>query len=128
VGLVGGGVLFSSGSFSSADISESSESTRTSEGSYSLLSARSRSIPSVSLEALTTRALLAWASRRCQSRMRLFWLTRCVGRPLPLIAIALADMTWPGVAKSRMKRLRSLLACAITFSLRVNVIVVGLSW
>lgn len=47
---------------SESDASESSESMNTSARLYSLLEASFKSIPSVSLEALMTRPLLAWAA------------------------------------------------------------------
>ncbi len=69
--------------------SESSEPISTFAGSYSLPSC-SKIIPSTNLAALTTQALLMWANRRCQRRMRLFWLIRCIGWPCPFMAIAQA--------------------------------------
>ena len=130
----------------SLDTSESSESMSTSAGSYSF--SLSSFIPSTSFAALRTRALLICASRRCQSRTRLFWLTRCVGRPRPVMAIAnclgpgfaeftlgitifdcglIIDIAFPGLSQA-WKRFCSVLASAMTFPFLINVIVVGLSW
>ena len=60
---------------SESEVSELSESMSTSTESYLLLEV-SRLIPSVSLDALMTRALLACANLRCHTLMRLFRLTR----------------------------------------------------
>ncbi len=124
-----------------SDASESSESINTSAGLYSLLS-WSRLIPSTSLEALTARALLTCANRRCQRRIHLFWLTRCVGRPLPVMAIARARsavaialgwmiivaMAFPEWARSSVKKFRVVFAWAITLLCCIRVIAIGLSW
>ena len=117
---------------SESEASEFSESMSTLVGSYLLLEV-SRLIPSVSLDALTTRALLAYANLRCHILMRLFRLTKWVGRPRPVMAIALLGfklliaMAALTAASSRTNKFRSHLACAITFPSLINVIVVGSS-
>lgn len=115
--------------------SKSSKSTSIFAGSYSLLS--SSFIFLTSFAVLSTQVLLAWTNRRCQSQTRLLWLTRYVGRPYPVMAIAqclillgglMTAMAFPGSAKSSIKRFHSLLASAMTFSFLINVIVIGLSY
>ena len=101
--------------------------------SYMLLEV-SKLIPSVSLDALTTQALLACANFWCHTLMRLFQLTRWVGRPQPVIAIALLGfkllitMATPAAASLRTNRFCSCFAYAMTFFSLINVIVVGSSW
>lgn len=58
----------------SPELSESSESTNTSVGSYFF--AGPRSMLSTNSEALTTRALLIWANCQYQRQICLFLLTR----------------------------------------------------
>lgn len=91
---------------------------------------RSKSMLSTSFEALTTCALLMWANYWCQRQMHLFGLKKWVCWLHPILAIVLlvADITWPGMADSRVNRLWFLLVWAMIFPFLINVIVLGLLW
>lgn len=129
--LVRGGVSLLLG----LDLSESFKSfksSRTSAGSYSLFFIL-RSMLSTNLDVLTMRALLICPSCRYQSQIRLFWLTRWVGRPRPVIAIAFdllltTVIALLGCASSRVNRFRSFFVLAMTSLFFINVIAAGSSW
>lgn len=85
-------------------------------------------IPSTSLAALTTRALLMCARRQCQRRIRLFWLTRCVGHPRHVIAIVfwlMVAIVLLGRARLSMNRFFLLLANAIISPFFIKLIRLG---
>lgn len=122
--------MWGSESVSGSDMSESLELIVTFAGSYPL-SLMSRLILSTSLAALTTRTLLTCARSRCQRRICLFWLIRCVGRPRPVVTIAfwlMVAIALPGRTRSSIKRFLSLLASAMISPFLIRVIALGSSW
>ncbi len=122
-----------------SELSEFSKSTNTFTKLYFFV--ESRSILPTSLEALITRALLTWPNLWCQKQMHLFWLTRCVGWPCPIMAIArvclaivialssiVTTMACPGCARSSMKKFQVLFAWEMTFSCCIKFITAWLLW
>lgn len=121
--------------FNSLDILKLFKSISISVVLYSLL-LLSKSIPSINLKALTTRALLIFVSQRCQRRMCLFWLTRWVSRLCLVITIAfgyiltvlIVAMALLCCASSSIKRFEFLLSWVMTFLSFIKVITARLSW
>lgn len=116
----------------SSELSESSESSKTSTGLYFLFSML-KSMLSTNLDILITQALLIYANCQCQSRIYLFWLTRWVGWPRPIIAIAFGFLlttviAFLGCARLRMNKFWSFFVLAMTSPFLINITAAGSLW
>ena len=124
--------------FLSSKASELSEPMSTSAESYS--SYIFSFIPSTSFVSLNTRLLLICTSFWCQSQICLLWLTRYVGPPHPVMAIAsylsfdklafdcrlIIAIAFPRYIKLSIKRFCFFLASVIIFLSYISIIIVRL--